>query len=478
MSGTAKHKFVSGIPDDPNSAIIRPQHDWNDEHVFANGSSLTYLMWDSLQSDKVVFDNIWARFPEIDLSKPPYSVDMTGVVDASETINNAISTIGPGGRFRFPQGFVRIDNPIFLEAKTGVSIHGAFGGTQFRWLGQSTGSMFVLRGCSECELDSFSIVSEAPMSAGVFCDTSPLATSTRNTFRRLYIDGSLGGLNYGFVNAAITGGDVGNDLMSYYECTVIGYRVAGWAFTHPSSRGNSLNNCRVFGLNNGSVGFAAAAFSIANAPAGTGGTFNAYGCSGGGNTIADFYLYGGGEHNIIGGYFKGSQRLLICDDITGTHNFVAPTLISGIRWEQDNIATDKYAIFFRESGPLTLIGNTFGVGVPGYATDVKIYTFNSSLGIDGPGSGYLSLGNFYQNNIDPSPFAGLGVSCSVGDIWSTQYSGVRLQNLAIQEILTANLPPAGSANNGRLLFESTGGVPRLIVYTNGQRFPVTLGAPF
>jgi len=115
-NNTLTHVFVSAKADDPNSSLIRPSS-WNKEHLFAGGSPLYYLMWDSTKSDKVSFDNIWARFPYIDLSKPPYSIDATGGNASSNTaaIQSAIDTrlaAGTPGTLALPPGLIETNNTL------------------------------------------------------------------------------------------------------------------------------------------------------------------------------------------------------------------------------------------------------------------------------------------------------------------------------------------------------------------------------
>ena len=414
---------------------------------------------------------------EVDLSKPPYSIDMTGEVDATDTINNAIRSLPDGTILGLPSGRVKISSSILFESRVGMLLQGGDRGTELRWFGNQTDPMIYLYGSEDCGLSYLqiapSITPLRPLNIAVFCGTKSGSNSTRNKFRSVYVKGQQDAtLNYGFMAAAQDGGDTGNDLMTFTDCTVRHYAYAGWAFSNSASQGNSLFNCRFFGENYGRYGVISAVLDSTGTPIGVGGQFYAYAVSGGYNTQTDYYIYATGEHNIFGGILKGSKRFV------NLHTAIAPTVVAGVRWEDDNLHSDNLAVVFREPGPLILLGNT--IGVPGSGHDVKIYTLTTGGQPDAPGGGFLSIGNYYQITSGVgSPFSGDGVTCSLGDIYAQKQGEASFQRLYIPIKPTANLPVGSDLNDGRLIIEEVGvGDRNLIIYAGSQRFRIDGGVPF
>ena len=90
MANVLKHSFVSPIVDEGAVDIVGPD-EWNAQHPFSGGSTLNYLMWDATQSDKVSWDNVWARFGVLDITKPPYNCVGDDSVDYTTTIQTALN---------------------------------------------------------------------------------------------------------------------------------------------------------------------------------------------------------------------------------------------------------------------------------------------------------------------------------------------------------------------------------------------------
>lgn len=57
MANTVKHKFVSAIADGADTALVRPQADWNVEHAFAGGLIGHVLIRDTAETDGAKFGN-------------------------------------------------------------------------------------------------------------------------------------------------------------------------------------------------------------------------------------------------------------------------------------------------------------------------------------------------------------------------------------------------------------------------------------
>ncbi len=118
MPNSLVHKFISAIADVVNSTLVRPSN-WNEEHVFQGGSTLQYLMWNSALSDHAAFDNIWLRFPYLDLSKPPYNLTGDGTTDVTSIINSALLTYP---WVYFPSGTYIISDSLLLQNNQRITL--------------------------------------------------------------------------------------------------------------------------------------------------------------------------------------------------------------------------------------------------------------------------------------------------------------------------------------------------------------------
>ncbi len=58
MANTTKHRKTSGVADGVDTTKVRPQSDWNDEHVFSGGSNGDVLVRDTGQSDGANWTNL------------------------------------------------------------------------------------------------------------------------------------------------------------------------------------------------------------------------------------------------------------------------------------------------------------------------------------------------------------------------------------------------------------------------------------
>ena len=104
---TVTHPFVSPVQDDANTNLIRPQANWNKEHVFNGGATGRVLFYDPTFSDHIDFKH----FPTYDL-KIDFGAKGDGSTDDTTAVQTAAST---GGRIFVGPGTYKITAGITLS---------------------------------------------------------------------------------------------------------------------------------------------------------------------------------------------------------------------------------------------------------------------------------------------------------------------------------------------------------------------------
>lgn len=327
-----------------------------------------------------------------------------GVCDArglaSPQILSAM-TISKPVELLFGQTKFAVTGTIQLRSVAGARLLGVGGsysnggsGTQFVWAGNSHQPMFDLNDVRDSLFAGFYIDSSPakPLAVGIRSENGSgrSVTPTRNEFRDIVLNGTRpGGLGKGFQFALGKGGDANNDLNSFINVEVVAYTAAAWSFEQSQSKDNQMFGCSFNG-----EGFGKYGVTTALGPKGRGGSFMWYGGSGGGNTVADFYLGAPDDAILIsGGDFEGSFRLL---ETAGSSSNAWPVEIDGVRWANNNLAPDGKAVVYTERGPLILLDDIFE---PYSAKPTAI-----ALESTGPTQG-IAIGNSVTSSLS-HPFSG------------------------------------------------------------------------
>ncbi len=270
------------------------------------------------------------------------------------------------------------------------------GGTIFLWAGNSTDPAFLLQNISYSDLSDFLVASNlsVPLATAFYASRAvPVNTiNTNNHFQNIVIDGTNGGLSYGFRWGADDAGQNGNnndDTTNFDHVIVNNYTIAAWSLEWSQAKAILFNGCTF-----NSDGYGLYGVTTALAPSG-GGSFQWYGGSGANSTEADFYIGPPNDPITISG-FNGEDSNRFLETTSESAGIFAIT-IEGIRWSANNIDTDGKAIIYGYRGPLTLIGNMFQyLGVSG-TVPVQIYVNTSGFG-----GAYNAFGNeIYSTLADP-----------------------------------------------------------------------------
>lgn len=120
MPSVLKHKFVSAKTQSPDPTIVS-KNEWNDEHLFAGGTTGQFLQYDSTLSDHVK----WAPLglPFVDITQFPYTAVGDGVTNNYATIQAALDALTTGGTVYIPSGTFLVNNNLTVKW-SGVTIVG------------------------------------------------------------------------------------------------------------------------------------------------------------------------------------------------------------------------------------------------------------------------------------------------------------------------------------------------------------------
>lgn len=120
MPAVLKHKFVSAKTQSPDPTIVS-KNEWNDEHLFAGGTTGQFLQYDSTLSDHVK----WAPLglPFVDITQFPYTAVGDGVTNNYATIQAALDALVNGGIIYIPSGTFLVNNNLTMK-NSGVTVTG------------------------------------------------------------------------------------------------------------------------------------------------------------------------------------------------------------------------------------------------------------------------------------------------------------------------------------------------------------------
>jgi len=307
----------------------------------------------------------------------------------------------------FAPGQYSISGTITFQNVAGVVFEGAgspissgVGGTQFNWTGNSSDPMFSLQGVRSSEFSHFTIDSNSAVPLATAIDIprySGGGITTSNNFDDIVINGTNGGIQYGFR----LGEGSGNNQVDFQKFThveVDNYSVAAWSIEYAQAKLEQFIDCSMNSDGYGQYGITTALNGS------NGGSFSWTNGGGGDNTVADFYLGSPDDSiSIDGGQFEGSARMLVT---AGASANSWPITIENVRWAGDQVAQDGKMIIYTQRGPLNLIGNIFGDGT----TTVPLQINNQSSG-----NFYANAtGNEIQTTLS-NPFTGDGLWTNIGN---------------------------------------------------------------
>jgi hypothetical protein len=217
-------------------------------------------------------------------------------------------------------------------------------------------------------------------SAAIEIDQVPgMVANTRNTFEYLWIDGGLGlGTSGRLQNGVVIGprSGVSNLDFMYFRQVFISHILEACVDIRSDtgqSKHNTFEQCA----------FLDAKYGIKQNT----GSFEAYGCSFSSLRTAAISLYAPTDNIYITNPDSEGCPRFIESRAGGEAGW--PLVISGGRFEMDNLATDGRYIDYHYSGPLTIQGATF--------SNVSVPRFRIRAGAGGAGARLLSFGNQFPN---------------------------------------------------------------------------------
>jgi len=318
-------------------------------------------------------------------------------------INVAISSKLP---LQVPAGFYWLDGTINIGPVAGLRIIGAgpdvarSAGTYFAWAGPSTAQtpMFDLKSVAESEFRNFSILSDVnrPLAIGIRAYNGAVAgqaTPGRNTFEKITMQGTNGGLGKGFEFSCYLPGsvDANNENNVFLNCMVFNFTVAAWSFEAGQCKSNTMQHCDIVGISP-----TQSLYGVTNAlSGGYGGSFRWFG--GGVSYVGVCFAFSApGDDTLIHGVnSEGSGRLLT----SGFNGAVGPLTVQSVRFACNGLAADKRIIDFASPGPLHLLSCVFEDAPAGNG-----YIF-AKQAPGNPGQ-LIAIGNAICTNVEPFQFAG------------------------------------------------------------------------
>ncbi len=270
-----------------------------------------------------------------------------------------------GGVVRLGVGDFDITEPLVMNGHEGTVVVGSggsmnYGGTKIQWRGDPNGNVWEISDCRNCLFSDFSVVSASWHAASAAFFVSNIAslpgatTPTSNIFERVMVQGTNGGIGYGWRFASEV--DANNDMTSWYNCEVSNYTKVGWSFEHSQSKVHLFVGCRAYG-NLGEAGVA-----TNRGASGHGGSFHWYGGFMHGNGVADFDLGTPNDAILVSGLnSEHSARLLQTNGPTGAP---WPLKFEAVRWESAYPAADGRIVNCLTPGPLHITGCQFRTYTP------------------------------------------------------------------------------------------------------------------
>jgi hypothetical protein len=399
-----------------------------------------------------------------------------GVHDDTAAIQAAVTaavSLG-GGTIVFPQPAVGYKaTSTFLichegrESFTYVNLEGR-GRAKILWAGGNDTAVFRSYAWKDSTIRGLHV--DLGSASGVVAwdidDNADYPSTSNLAWHSCHVNVRTGAHNVGWRTGKSIGLD--NSLHTWTNCVVEGDTAygatgqIGWNWRHHNCGGYVWMNCYAAAL---AVGWSA----IGDRQAGIG-SQQWLGCNGSLNTL-DFQPSNDGPLLISGGRFETGKRLI--EILAGSLPCLVLSLINVT--VADYTPPDECLIFLNNSVHLTLLNCRFEKA-GGNFTDKMITLFGGGLGsLVAINSTFMASDPFYS-----TPY-GAWSRTLLGNVIVNGYTqGLSIiPDIVTHGILpTANLPPAGAKENGRILIEDAGaGDQNLILYAGGQRFRLKGGVP-
>ena len=168
-------------------------------------------------------------------------------------------------------------------------------GCQFGWSGDTTGPVFELAGCIQCNVGNFSIQLNGsyPTQSLIEIQSADISSSG-NTLHDITGDCGAGSTaNWCQFGVTVNGPDANNDFHAFNYVRLLGYSICGFNLNGSQSYSHTFNGSQAIGLYQGGTGqygvcSQAGGFST---PSGYAASFTWNG-GGMGNTVYDFFIQG------------------------------------------------------------------------------------------------------------------------------------------------------------------------------------------
>lgn len=190
------------------------------------------------------------------LSVKDFGATGDGTTDDTDAVQKAIDAakVGTLGKtLLIPEGEYVIGSTISIDSVQGFIMKGEGHSVKFVWDGNDTTPMFDIVDSRNYDIGDFQIISStgAQLSVGIQVrrsGASPTVVPRMGTFRNIFMQGTDGGLDTGYIIGGASHYDANTDFNTFVNCEVNNYKFYGWAISGSQLYGNTFHNCNAFGF--------------------------------------------------------------------------------------------------------------------------------------------------------------------------------------------------------------------------------------